>query len=79
MRFYSLERAHGGAPQTGLITLALAVHQVQWVQDILPDFCVEHPLGREPLPELQFRRQSILCRLPAVLVGLGSLNSEIEP
>jgi hypothetical protein len=79
VRFYSLERAHGGAPQTGLITLALAVHQVQWVQDILPDFCVEHPLGCEPLPELQFRRQSILCRLPPVLVGLGSLNSEIEP
>jgi hypothetical protein len=79
VRFYSVERAHGGAPQTGLVTLALAARQVRWVRDVLAGSAVEHPLGCEPLPELHFRPQSILCRLPAVLVELGSLNSEIEP
>jgi hypothetical protein len=77
VRFYSLERAHGGAPQTGLVTLAVAARTVGWMGELLATQNVEHPLGVEPLPTLEFRGDAILCQLPSVLVGLEHLEMEV--
>lgn len=78
VRFYSLERRHGGAPQTGLATLALAARKVAWMGELLAAGLIEHPLGIEPLPALEVQRSAIECHLPPVLVGMEHLELEVD-
>ncbi len=78
VRFYSLEKPHGGAPQTGLVTLALAAREVYWMGELLAGQHIEHPLGIEPLPSLEVRCKAIHCHLPPVLVGLEHLEMEVQ-
>ena len=52
IRFFGCNGAHGAAPLSGIVTLALAARRVEWIKAALETGLFEHPMGVEVLPAI---------------------------
>jgi hypothetical protein len=79
--FYNSNGRHGGAPQTGLATIALATRSVPWLADFFPDGVVTYPAAGGPrqaaLPATApAGHGTIAVDMPTVAVDLAPLGME---
>lgn len=66
VHFYNCNGLHGAAPQTGLATLAILRHKVDWIGEILSGSEIRTQSSEELLPEIEVADSAIRFIMPAV-------------
>ncbi len=78
--FYNSNGRHGGAPQTGLATIALAKHSVPWLAEIFVEGFVSHRTAagvlRARLPTTVRVGDRIAVEMPSVSVDIAPVAME---
>ena len=72
-KFYTCGRNHPGAPLTGLATLALAAHQVDWLPALLERGEIEHRRGVDELPPIKGTATGKEIHFPTIDVVLEGI------
>jgi len=74
VEFYGANGRHGAAPQTGLVTLALAATTISWLRVLAKAGVIQHPGGIEILPKIEPKGSGMVCaHMPSVNVQFAPL------